>query len=179
MASYTKLLLFIVVIMAVVMPMVIKGPSGKPIMSPGDWLPSDIDVGNTARQIKSLGQSLEHSAKQTIGAVIADGGVDGGVTDDGMTQMDVEPADDKAIVPLASNQMYKWRDKNGNWQFSNQKPTGITNVQVENLPEVKNVMNATVTSRKNSSTIGLPEGLSLENAGELLKKVGLTDEQQK
>jgi hypothetical protein len=168
MKSYSKFLLFIVVLAAVVLPTMIKGPSGKPIMNFSDWLPSDTDLAGAVTKVKTMGESISRRARQTIDSVTGEG-VDNSPATAGQV-------DD--VAPLGSNQMYKWKDKHGIWQFSNQKPVDGSTVQVVSLPNVKNVMNAPVAQRKNNSSIGLPDGLSLDNAGELLKKMGLSTEQQ-
>ena len=165
MKSYTKLLLFIVVLMAVVLPMMIKGPNGKPIMALNDWLPSDVDVSKSVIMVKSLGQS----AKQAINSVVVE--QEGSLNE---SSVSLPVAQSVEVVPLASGQMYKWRDKKGRWQFSNEAPTNLDSVEVADLPEIKNVMDAPISQRKNSSTIGLPDSLSLENAGELLERMGLS-----
>ena len=57
--------------------------------------------------------------------------------------------------------MYKWQDEQGRWHFSNQKPVTTTQVSMEQLPEVENVMEAPVNKGDNSSSIRLPGGFDL------------------
>lgn len=163
-----KLLLLIVIILAVVMPMFLKGPDGRPIMSWQDWLPDGESAHQALEKARVFKQSLATSSRA-------------GASSDQQAEPVTPNIQSGPISPLSTlpgNQIYKWQDHSGRWHFSNQKPQNIDIVIVEALPEVKNVMSAPVTARKNSSTIGMPDGLSLENAGELLKKLGLSADQQ-
>ncbi len=161
MASYIKWVLVFVVILAVVVPMVLKGPDGRPIMSLNDWMPAS---GNLVDQLKDVSdQAREHVGLANDQFPVQDGDAS---VDKSLSSQQLEQS--PTVLSSSSGKMYKWQDENGKWHFSSQKPMATSGVSVENLPDVENVIDAPVTEGEKSSTIGVP---GLGDAGDLLKKV--------
>lgn len=167
MKAYFKWMLIFVVIFAVAIPMLLKGPDGRPIMSIGDWLPAAADLGQLANRVKS-GVGGEQSGQQVGGEQPNTGHRPSAAENNLQTLSRQQLADSPAQLSSTSGKMYKWQDKNGRWHFSSQKPLNQQKVQVQDLPDVENVIDAPVTGGDNSSTIGLPD---FGDAGDLLKKV--------
>lgn len=121
----TKWLLAVVVIIGIIMPMVIKGPDGEPVMDLSDWLPGAVND-----SVQSVSEQFEGEERPVV-------------------------------LSSRSGKMYKWQDEKGVWHFSAEKPVDDQNADIEQLPEVQNVMDAPVESDNDSSTIRLPGGFSL------------------
>lgn len=128
MKASTKLLLVILCMMVFVVPLMIKGPTGKPMMTLSDWLP---DVSEAVDQVKSLERGLA---------------------------IEQQPA----RLSANSGKMYKWQDEKGAWHFSEEKPLDTSNVVIEKLSDVENVMEAPIADKSKGSTIQLPGGFSLD-----------------
>lgn len=149
MKKFTKMLIFIVVLLGLALPMFLKGPNGKPIMSLSDWVPTvdqqalDMDkLSNSLEQLTSGGAAGESpfAASQTAGEA---------------------PAKVVAAKAASGSRMYKWQDEKGRWHFSSERPPQHIQAAEEELPEMENLMEAPVKAEENSSTIGLPGGFSL------------------
>lgn len=133
MRFYYKLLSVLLIVLGLGLPMVLKGPDGHPIMSVADWMP---EVGFFRRSL----QQLQSSA----------------------TDLTPEPAlsptfaGDLSTTVLRAGELYQWQDRAGGWHFSDQKPQIESQLTVEALPQVKNLISAPVvrpaTSSKLSST---------------------------
>ncbi len=148
MKKFTKLLIFIVVLLGLALPMFLKGPDGKPIMALSDWVP---DVDQQVLDMDKLGSSLE---QLTSGA--------GGESPFTAPQTADEPSTKVVAAKSGSgSRMYKWQDEKGRWHFSSEKPPQHIQAAEEELPEMENLMEAPVKAEENSSTIGLPGGFSL------------------
>ena len=110
-------------------------------MTMDDWLPDKHFFDKSVSQIKSL-------TKEIVETVTAD---DGGNKQEGLAT-----EDSPAVLTSSSGKMYKWQGQDGSWHFSNQKPQIESQLTVEALPEVKNLISAPVvkpaTSSKMSST---------------------------
>ena len=130
MSAYTKLLMLVFITILLVLPMIIKGPDGRPIMTLEDWIPDwHIAPASSNLAVSNGSDGLE----------ISDGAQSGSL--------------------LPANKMYKWQDERGRWHYSNEKPKAGVSATVEDLPQVENVIDAPVTQGDNSSTIRLPGGL--------------------
>ncbi len=164
-----KFMLLMLVIMAFGLPMLMKGPDGKPIMTVGDWLPDKDFFDKSVSKIKSVSKDVVETA----------------TANDGETkQGPLATEDSPTVLASSSGKMYKWQDDKGRWHFSNEKPQVKTQVHVEDLPEVKNLLPAPVARQGSSSTIaapssnplrgGLPGGglsISMDQAGKMLEQV--------
>lgn len=155
MKPFAKILAVLVVVFAIVLPMVLKGADGKPIMSPGDWFPNGDRVVGWVREHWPW---AEHSA--TDSPVPGDPKA---ATAPAVT-LDREP---RLLAP-DSGRMYKWQDESGRWHFSSEKPQNLEGVALEKLPDVENVMDAPVDADASDSMMELP---GLGDAGDILKKV--------
>ena len=161
MKPYIKWTLIFVVVFAVVVPMLLKGPDGRPIMSLNDWMPASDNFDQMVDQARShvgLDDNMQPAQGDALPATTSDEQVLSS------QQLDKSPT----VLSSSSGKMYKWQDENGKWHFSSQKPMLTTGVSVEDLPDVENVIDTPVTRGGNSSTIGVP---GLGDAGDLLKKV--------
>jgi hypothetical protein len=143
-----KMCLLLLVI-ALILPLWLKGPDGKPIMPVGEWvsLPAEV-AGSASELVEKLGLS------------------------------NVLPDGDSASEPTAapSGQYYRWQDAEGQWHFSDQPPAQPEPTLVaEKLPEVRNSMGAqqipgpseaattgTEAALGSSITPSLPAGVSKE-----------------
>jgi hypothetical protein len=134
MTLFMKLLLMLVLIFAVLLPMMIKGPNGQPIMALEDWLPDSYTL--LANLPLSLTEVVQLGSDEPASRTA--------------TQADA--------IKLSANsgQIYKWQDQQGRWHFSSEKPVLDVNAQLEQLPELENVMEAPVNEGDNSSSLSLP-----------------------
>ena len=146
MSSFVKVILVLVLLLGVVLPMMIKGPDGKPIMSVDDWIP-DVDTEQVTGAVDQL-QAL------SSGQVAPDQA--GTLPDPSPNNAPMVKDSDPAMLGSSSGKMYKWQDENGRWHFSSQKPAASEHAQVEDLPDMENVMDAPVNEEENSSMMGLP-----------------------
>jgi hypothetical protein len=142
MSFKSKFTIAFMIVLIIGMPMLLKGPDGRPIMSLDDWVPDIPDVSIPQPSLESVDSLTSMIERES---------------DDETSVAEPEP-----VVPaVVGNKMYKWQDKNGRWHFSSEKPTDQQQVSVEKLPDVENVMEAPVTQDKKSSTISLPGGFGL------------------
>lgn len=148
MKPYTKLVLIVFVIVMFGLPMIMKGPDGRPIMTMDDWLPSGVSVDSVVSTL----DSVKDSAMQVVSEQSQSGG---------------DSVDDVEAVPVqaGSGTMYKWQDEKGQWHFSSEKPLAASQVSVEALPEVNNLMQAPVVKERPSSNIGAASGGAQPSAG--------------
>lgn len=162
-----KIMLIVFVVFAFGLPMLMKGPDGRPIMTIDDWLPDKDTLDKSVSKMQTLSEKVGNIG----GSEASDRGV-------------FATADSPAVLSSSSGKMYKWQDAQGRWHFSNEKPQVESEVRVEALPQVKNLLPAPVARRGSSSTIaspssspllgGLPTGglsISMDQAGQLLKQV--------
>jgi hypothetical protein len=142
-------MLLLLLVMALILPLWLKGPDGKPLMEIDEWttLPAEI-AGSASELVDKLGLAS------------------------------VLPADDAVSNPAAapSGQYYRWQDAEGQWHFSDQPPEQPEPTLVaEKLPEVQNSMGAAQISEPSapaatgtqpalgsSITPSLPAGVSKE-----------------
>lgn len=145
-------------VMLVGMPMILKGPDGKPIMTFSDWLPSADIFKQPFEQV----EAVVNKAADTL-------------------PLEIDEENPPPVLSAGSGKMYKWQDDKGRWHFSSEKPVDNSKAAIEDLPNLSNVMEPAVVSNNNSSTIeapsrrpALPAGplsISMDQAGELLKQV--------
>lgn len=148
----TKLMLLVLVLATFALPMVITGPNGRPLMTLGDWMPA-VSLADK----RPLNDSVVASTSADV--------MGSGQMQDSHTPVQQSQPVQKLAMP---GQMYKWQDKKGRWHFSNEKPNNHTDAIVEDLPEIKNVMEAAVNRGENSSTMSLPD---FGDAGALLERL--------
>jgi hypothetical protein len=146
MKPYTKFVLIVFVIVMFGLPMIMKGPDGRPIMTIDDWLPSGSSVDNVVSTLNSV----KDSAMQVVSE---------------HSPSDDVSEDELMPVQAGAGTMYKWQDEKGRWHFSNEKPQAASQVSVEALPEVKNLMQAPVVKDRSSSNIGAASGSTQPAAG--------------
>ncbi len=172
MQKFGKLLLGVVVLFAVVVPMFLKGPDGRPILDPTEWLPDDERVSGYLREAGRAAKDLAGDSARSLS--------DRQTGDDSdasrvrevreQEQSGAETLSEDAPTRLTgdSGKMYKWQDAQGRWHFSNEKPTHSEGVAMDDLPQVENVMEAPVDRESEGSMMGLP---GVGDAGEILEKV--------
>lgn len=150
-----KCTLVLFIVLALGLPMLLKGPDGRPLMTPDDWLP---DLSGLAGQADAASSSLQ----SLVTTAVADKPV----------PPQAEPAGAAAVPTAALNpvrvagggagkKLYKWQDEAGRWHFSNEQPRHAGQVSVEDLPDVENVMEAPVSEGAKRNTISLPGGFGL------------------
>jgi hypothetical protein len=106
-----KLLLPLFMLVFVV-PMIMPGPNGKPVMSIKDWLPKSASVERARANLQSLWRRITTSVEQNTG-------------------LDVAPEPE---------QLFKWKDANGSWHFTNRAGMASKDAQKQALPTVTNTM---------------------------------------
>ncbi len=154
MNSKIKSMLVLLVLMVMGLPLLMKGPDGKPIMTWRDWLPDTSSIPVDKASINQVVDQLQHisAPAETAGGSMPKLESDTG----GVTTLQTPTS-----FSTGSGKMYKWQDEKGRWHFSNQKPMAASQVSMEELPEVENVMEAPVNKGDNSSSIRLPGGFGL------------------
>jgi hypothetical protein len=128
---FTRLIL-VLALLALVLPMVVPGPNGAPVMRPSDWLdPSGWRLPNMdSLKIPRLGlpgmelppmdmSGMERSADQA--EVLVPAG---------------EPLPDHSSEDVG--QYYRWQDQQGVWHFSDQAPAHSGELAPQALPEISN-----------------------------------------
>jgi hypothetical protein len=98
-----------VLIIVFVLPMLIPGPDGKPIMSFSDWLPSQQTLRNIGN---SVGDTINGAA-----ALVGQ-----------------EPV----IATAASKKLYKWQDQHGRWHFSDDPKQVPSHAKAQAMPQLAN-----------------------------------------
>ena len=130
MSVRSKMVLLVFVTILLVLPMLIKGPNGRPIMTVSDWIPDfGIQASNGGLKVSSGAGGIQIASKDKPGSL------------------------------LPAGKMYKWKDEKGRWHYSNEKPVTQMEVIVDDMPQAENVIEAPVANGANSSTIRLPGGL--------------------
>ncbi len=112
MGLFFKLMMFLVVL-ALAAPFVMKGPDGRPLMTLDDIKMPDVKVPEVPDSVKNLSDKLP-DIKNPLS--------------------DSQPSSAKA------NKVYSWTDANGNVQFSNTPPSGVTNVKATEYHPDANVI---------------------------------------
>ena len=157
MKLFIKLML-VLLIVAMFLPMWLRGPDGKPMMSLDDWVSIPSDLGETPSRLLEQISSAADSA------------------------LDKAPVPEPDTAPAkAASGFYRWQDDQGVWHFSDKPPEGRQDVQSEALPELSNAMEAVEITEEvdtgqslpaNSSMappVALPEGVSQEAIEEMLQ----------
>ncbi|ARN73660.1 DUF4124 domain-containing protein [Oceanicoccus sagamiensis] len=152
MSFKAKFTLLLFVLLALGMPMVMKGPDGRPLMTLSDWVPNLDSLPIDQAAISGVVDQLQQASPP---AQSDRGDQTAAQTDNSAALVQAAPTP----VSSSAGTLYKWQDEKGRWHFSNQKPVTSTQVSMEALPEVENVMEAPVNKGDNSSSIRLPGGL--------------------
>ncbi|MGK0441618.1 MAG: hypothetical protein ACJA0N_001419 [Pseudohongiellaceae bacterium] len=123
--KYFRILLPLFVI-AFAVPMIMPGPDGKPVMSVKDWVPDQTTFSKIKNKVKDvINQAADQTAKLSNS------------TADSVTAKSDHFLDRK-------NQLYKWKDKHGRWQFTDrfdQVPEyALAQLQVDKMPKAVNTM---------------------------------------
>lgn len=169
MKTYTKVMLVIVVLFAVLGPLLIKGKDDKPIMNLSDWFPyGDVIMGKLREWQLSGGDLVGKLNLDLPGSNEADNQGEGGVDDSERQRVEVDNAPNR--LSADSKKMYKWQDENGRWHFSSDKPADLQSVSLEDLPDVENVMDAPVEGDDEGSIMGV-QGLDPAKVLEKLQRV--------
>ena len=163
MKFYTKYLLLLL-LLAVVVPMLIKGPNGRPLMSVDDWLPDRDTIRNNWTRLTALFQSSPGDG--SLGREKAPQATE---PSSGLVINSTEHPEYMPSAP--SGKLYRWRDDSGHWHFSTSPPPLGQTVSVEELPDVKNVMEAPVAEDGDGSNMFGLHGMSVDSAGKLLEQI--------
>jgi hypothetical protein len=160
MSVKSKFAIALLLLLAIGLPMLIKGPDGRPMMTVNDWLPDMSTLAATEGKAVAAMNSLQSmvAPDQLADSTPAQQQASGQLA------VDVTKADAGSRA-VSAGKMYKWQDGNGRWHFSSERPVDGQSVSVENLPDVKNVMEAPVKERDKSSTMNLPGGFSFGGGG--------------
>ena len=107
--SLVKKLFFLGLLMALVLPFVIKTRNGEPVVTPQDV------IGDMESPLETIKKELKElaSVTQELGDVVS--------------------ADRKTtnVEGKKGIKVYRWRDENGNWQFSDQEnPAGASDIML-------------------------------------------------
>ncbi|WP_444916399.1 DUF4124 domain-containing protein [Microbulbifer sp. JMSA003] len=98
-------------LVGVVLPMILPGPDGKPIMSPSDWLPQKPDIS----AIRETGERAMQSVRET--------------TQESVSKIEELAASSELVSQGDSDkqtsEVFTWKDKDGNWHFSDTVPEGL------------------------------------------------------
>lgn len=171
MKLYIKILGVMLLLFAVVLPLLIKGADNKPIMSGEDWFPNGDRLIGLARELSlRIGHLM---GGEESGPAITPGSP--GAAPAEIQSSALREAPD-SFRP-ESGKMYKWQDEQGRWHFSSDKPRQLSAATtIEDLPDVKNVMDTPVDEDADDSIMGLPGILD----GKILDSVQrMTEERQK
>jgi hypothetical protein len=106
-----KLLLPLFMLVFVV-PMIMPGPNGKPVMSARDWLPNSASIEHVRANLLSWWRRISTSVEQNTG-------------------LDVAPEPE---------QLFKWKDANGTWHFTNRADQASKDAHKQALPTATNTM---------------------------------------
>ncbi|MCX2979510.1 DUF4124 domain-containing protein [Halieaceae bacterium IMCC14734] len=117
---FTRLMLVLVMLL-LVLPMVVPGPDGTPVMQPSDWLDPK---GWRLPTLESLGLAGLEIPDIEIFRDEPDGVVSAGQTLPGL-EADSDP-------------YYRWQDQQGVWHFSDQAPADDDQVAPRALPVISN-----------------------------------------
>lgn len=97
-------------ILVFVLPMIMPGPNGKPVMSPKDWLPD----ASTVDKITGFFTGSVNKAANLAGQ--------------------------EDLLKNTKKQLYKWQDEKGRWHFSDDPMQAALHATEEKMPEVFNTM---------------------------------------
>ncbi|WP_444931897.1 DUF4124 domain-containing protein [Microbulbifer sp. SSSA002] len=114
------------ILVGIVLPMILPGPDGKPIMSPSDWLPPAADISaihaSGAQALQSVRQTTRESATQ-IEALT--------------TSSELMPQGDAS---KQTSEVFTWKDRDGNWHFSDTVPEGLaSHVRIHRVKPLNSV----------------------------------------
>ena len=124
-----------ILIIVFVLPMVLPGSNGKPVMSPKDWLPDQ----STLSKLSHFFSTVVNEAATLVGR-------------DGAVEQSNSVFSRDQQLNGNSSKFYKWQDKNGQWHFSDdpKQAQGYQTSQ-QTMPEVMNRMPALVKEDAGSS----------------------------
>ncbi len=108
-------IILLLLALALVAPMIIPGPDGKPIMTMADWKPDTSKLEQVANKAKNSASSATQTIADSTTLLL------GGDTDSG-------------------NVMHKWQDTEGVWHFSDSIPDAsqVTNLTTGEIPKLAN-----------------------------------------
>ena len=114
-----------------VLPMLVPGPNGKPVMSPNDWLPNKT----TLNKVSYFFSDSKNKILRMVDQITVN------------KNLDDEAGSDAAGQPNqqqwfgSSNKLYKWQDAAGQWHFSDDpKQAGGRDVSQQLMPVLINQM---------------------------------------
>ena len=111
--KYIRLFLPLIVL-GFVVPMIMPGSDGQPIMTPKDWLPDEKTLDKITKSVSKVANTTSEFT--------------GG----------------RKVFESNKKQLYKWQDKEGNWQFTdnyNQIPEyALKQLQAQDMPRAVNTM---------------------------------------
>jgi hypothetical protein len=111
----SALLLFIVV----GMPMLLPGPDGKPLMKPSDWIPTGKSLSTIPSQFSRFFGNIKDVVEQ------GRDGLEGFAGDS---------------ISSESGKLFKWKDQQGQWHFTDTPGVDAVSQFEIDLPEVANVV---------------------------------------
>ena len=98
--------------MVFVLPMIMPGPKGRPVMTWQDWLPNAASIQRWQSELMSLWNRTATNIEQKTG-------------------LDVAPA---------PAQLYKWKDEHGKWHFTDRADMASKSATREHMPATVNSM---------------------------------------
>ena len=150
----------VLLVLALFLPMWLKGPDGEPVMDLQDWVSVPNDMGGVV-----------DSARGLLDRVV---GGEAGPAPESL------PGAEQNSAP---GQFYRWQDESGAWHFSDKPLLDGQQMAAESLPLVSNRMDSVVVPKEKpvaptgtppamGSTITppLPEGVSKEAIEEMLQE---------
>ena len=150
--KYARLLLPLIFIVFV-FPMIMKGPDGKPIMSPGDWLPDK----NTLTKLQSQVAKMINKTS--------------------------ELATGEKLIVQPKKELFKWQDEKGNWHFTDNihlvPDYAKAQFETEQMPQVVNTMAAPVIKKDSGGATQGPSMLLPSGQVDLKKIPEIVDEAKK
>lgn len=140
---------------------ILKKTDGRPILSIDEFLPDTSEINTLVQTLLDEFDSLRHSASTTLGA-------------QGSTDIQ------DTAVPVNEPKIYRWKDNNGNWQFSDTPPpnqvaeaikvSGDLNKDLSvtySAPEEKEIINDDIPANTQPSSI-LPMTVSPDEVSKLI-----------
>ncbi len=153
-------MLALLLVVALVLPLWLRGPDGKPVMEISDWV-------NVPPQLSRMGAQLGDRLRALAGDAAAPASLD--------------PTEELA-VPV--QEFYRWQDQSGVWHFSDSPPPDQRDLAAEVLPQLSNSMDAvkiveseavdagttTPMDSTMAAPVELPEGVSKEAIETMLQE---------
>ncbi|MGS2718194.1 DUF4124 domain-containing protein [Eionea flava] len=106
---------------------ILKKPDGRPVLSIDEFLPDTSEISTLAQTLLDEFDNIYNEAS----TILAE-------TENSDIQQSVEPANDSKI--------YRWKDNNGNWQFSDTPPSNQTAEAIQVSGDLNKDLSVTYTA---------------------------------